>query len=101
MNWNITKLDVVPSLDGLTNAVVAVHWECVAQDGEFVGKKGGICYLSPKTESFLAYAKLTKKQVLSWIWTCGVHQGFTESDVLKQIENQKNPPIINPALPWK
>jgi hypothetical protein len=43
---------------------------------------------------------LTKEQVLGWIWASGVDKDATEAAVAQQIENQKNPPIVYPPLPW-
>jgi hypothetical protein len=55
---------------------------------------------SPDPESFTPYASLTQEQVLSWIWANGVDKDATEAAVAQQIENQKNPPVVSPALPW-
>jgi hypothetical protein len=43
---------------------------------------------------------LTKEQVLNWIWANGVDKETTEAAVEQQIENQKNPPVVSPPLPW-
>jgi hypothetical protein len=43
---------------------------------------------------------LTKEQVLDWIWANGVDKEATETAVEQQIENQKNPPVVSPPLPW-
>jgi len=45
-------------------------------------------------------ASLTQEQVLGWIWANGVDKDATEAAVLQQIENQKNPPVVAPPLPW-
>jgi hypothetical protein len=55
---------------------------------------------SPDPESFIPYADLTQEQVLGWIWANGVDKDATEAAVLQQIENQKNPPVVAPPLPW-
>jgi hypothetical protein len=49
---------------------------------------------------FTPYNQLTKDQVLGWIWANGVDKDATEAAVEGQIENQKNPPIVSPKLPW-
>ncbi len=51
-------------------------------------------------EAFTPYADLTQEQVLGWIWANGVDKDATEAAVEQQIENQKNPPIVSPKLPW-
>jgi hypothetical protein len=37
---------------------------------------------------------------LSWCFANGVDQAAIEANVTLQIENQINPPIIAPPLPW-
>jgi len=44
--------------------------------------------------------KLTQEQVLDWCFASGVDQKAIEANVTAQIENQINPPIIAPPLPW-
>jgi hypothetical protein len=50
--------------------------------------------------SFVPYADLTQDQVLGWCWANGVDKAATEAAVAQNIENQINPPIVTPPLPW-
>jgi hypothetical protein len=50
--------------------------------------------------SFVPYNQLTEQTVLGWIWANGVDQAATEAAVQQQINNQRNPPVITPPLPW-
>jgi hypothetical protein len=50
--------------------------------------------------TFTPYAQLTESQVLGWIWANGVDQTATEAAVAQQIQNQINPPVVTPPLPW-
>jgi hypothetical protein len=51
-------------------------------------------------EAFTPYADLTQDQVLGWVWANGVDKDATEAAVQQQIDNQINPPIVAPPLPW-
>jgi hypothetical protein len=51
-------------------------------------------------EAFTPYADLTQAQVLGWIWANGVDKTATEAAVQQQIDNQINPPVVSPPLPW-
>jgi hypothetical protein len=37
---------------------------------------------------------------LGWIWADGVDKTATEAAVQQQINNQINPPVVTPKLPW-
>jgi hypothetical protein len=50
--------------------------------------------------AFTPYADLTQDQVLGWCWANGVNKDATEAAVQAQIDNQINPPTIQPPLPW-
>jgi hypothetical protein len=50
--------------------------------------------------TFIPYQDLTLDIVLGWIWANGVDKAATEAAVQTQIDNQINPPIITPTLPW-
>jgi hypothetical protein len=50
--------------------------------------------------TFTPYANLTQEQVLGWIWANGVDKASAEAAVQTQIDNQINPPVTSPALPW-
>jgi len=38
--------------------------------------------------------------VLGWIWASGVDKTATEAAVEQQIQNQIDPPVVSPPLPW-
>jgi hypothetical protein len=50
--------------------------------------------------TFIPYADLTQAQVLGWCYANGVDQTRVEANVQEVIDNQINPPVIQPALPW-
>jgi hypothetical protein len=105
MDWTVSAMDCKVSEDNLSDVVYCVHWRVskteVDGDKTYSASVYSTCSLpSPDPESFTPYASLTQEQVLGWIWANGVDKDATEAAVAQQIENQKNPPVIAPALPW-
>lgn len=103
-NWTIAALDCVPHTDGLTNVVQTVHWRLdgseLVNERMITGSVYATCTLPAPGDEFVAFADLTPETVLGWIWANGVDKDATEAAVTSQIETQKNPPIIQPQLPW-
>lgn len=97
ITWTISQLDRRTS-DGF---VTTAHWTATAVDGDYSASIYSTCTLpAADPASFTPYADLTQEQVLGWIWANGVNQAATEAAVQQQIEMQKNPPVIQPPLPW-
>ena len=101
INWTISQLDCKPQEDGHTDVVVTAHWQCTGVDGEFSSQVYGTAsFTLEQGAGFTPYDQLTQDQVLGWCWTNGVDKDATEASVEQQIQNQINPPIITPPLPW-
>lgn len=98
--WSVTAMDCYPQSEGETDVVFTVHWTCFGTDGTYNGSVYSTCSVPAPTGSFTPYADLTQDQVLGWIWSSGVDKDATESAVAQQIQNQVNPPVVTPALPW-
>jgi hypothetical protein len=100
-DWNISQLDCIPDSEGRQDYVVTAHWQCNGTDGTYSGSVYSTTgFAVVEGEAFTPYDQLTKEQVLGWIWANGVDKDATEAAVAQQIENQINPPIVSPALPW-
>lgn len=100
-NWVITSLDCIPSTPEGVDYVVTAHWTCNGTDGTYNGSVYSTCGFSVvQGESFTPYSDLTQEQVLGWCWANGVDKDATEAAVAQQIQNQINPPIVTPPLPW-
>jgi len=101
INWLIERLLVKPTEGPNTDVVVTADWRC---NGLLEENYGGTCYgscsFAPPTGSFTPYTDLTEQQVLDWCFANGVDKTAIEANVTLQIENQINPPIIAPPLPW-
>ena len=93
-------MDCYPQEGGNTDVVFTVHWTCAGVDGEYNASIYSTCSVPTPEGTFTPYAQLTQSQVLGWIWANGVDQTATEAAVEQQIQNQINPPVVTPALPW-
>jgi hypothetical protein len=100
LSWIIERLLVKPTEGTLTDVVITADWRCNGTDGAYSGTCYGSASFAPPTGSFTPYDQLTEQQVLDWCYANGVDQKAIEANVTQQIENQINPPIIAPPLPW-
>lgn len=105
ITWTIQWMNAYPQYDGQTDVVISAGWSCNGSqmDGEteYVGSVYNTASFTLNPEQpFTPYADLTQEQVLGWVWASGVDQAATEAAVQQQIDNQINPPIVQPPLPW-
>jgi len=106
--WLIERLLVKPTEGSLTDVVITADWRCNGTEttgsGDTEQTYSGTCYgstsFAPPSGEFTPYEDLTQEQVLGWCFANGVDQKAIEANVSLQIENQINPPIIAPPLPW-
>lgn len=99
--WTITRLDCIPQTEQGSDYVVAAYWSCTATDDTYARSLGGVVTLRPDADApFIPYADLTEATVLAWCFAQGVDKDGIEDAVAQQIEVQKHPPIVSPALPW-
>ena len=101
ITWHISVLNCIPQTAEGADYVVTAHWQCNGVDGDYNGSVYSTCsFPVVQGESFVPYADLTLETVLGWIWANGVDKAATEAAVEQQIQNQINPPIVSPPLPW-
>jgi hypothetical protein len=99
--WTVSQLDCYPQADGQTDVVFTVHWTCSGTDGTYNGSVYSTCNVTYVAGTpYTPYADLTQDIVLGWIWAGGVDQASAEAAVQQQINNQINPPVVSPQLPW-
>jgi hypothetical protein len=102
--WKINQLDCYPQQDDKTDVVFVIHWARLASDGE--GHAARIYSSQPVTldpeAPFTPYPDLTFDQVVGWLEDAfGPELLEAQKAALdKQIEDQINPPVIRPPLPW-
>jgi len=102
--WVVSQMDTAPSEDGLTDVVKTVHWRYQAEqvDGDKTYNAevyGAMACATPSDTDFTAYDDLTFDQVCEWL-VAGNDVDAMELNLDTQIENLKNPPIVNLPLPW-
>ena len=100
ISWIIERLLVKPTEGSLTDVVITADWRCNGSQDQYSGTCYGSASFAPPTEAFTPYPDLTQDQVLGWCFANGVDKSAIEANVTQQIENQINPPIIAPPLPW-
>lgn len=116
--WVIEAMYCNPSDQGKTNVVSTVHWRVNATSDQMQTVKligdatttapfsASVYGVQPLTYSpatpFTAYANLTEDMVVAWVKEAMGADAVTalQETLDKQIENQINPPIISPSLPW-
>ena len=102
-NWNVSQMDCYPEVDGEKDVVFTIHYDCTETEGEYSGRVYGSVGLTLDASApFTPYNQLTKEQVVGWVKDALGEETViaTEANVTKQIEDQKNPPIVRPPLPW-
>jgi hypothetical protein len=99
-NWAVSAMDCLPQEQGNADVVFNVHWTCAGTDGDYSASVYATCGIPYAGGSFTPYEDLTQEEVLTWIWANGVDKDATEEAVEQQIENQINPPVVTPPLPW-
>ena len=108
ISWIIERLLVKPTEGSLVDVVITADWRCNGTETTGTGDDektySGTCYgsasFAPPSGSFTPYEDLTQDQVLGWCFANGVDQSAIEANVTAQINDQINPPVIAPPLPW-
>ncbi len=101
INWIIERLLVKPTEGTLTDVVITADWRCNGTDGTYSGTcYGSASFAPPSGSGYTPYEDLTQDQVLGWCFANGVDQKAIEANVTAQINDQINPPVIAPPLPW-
>ena len=100
LSWIIERLLVKPTEGSLTDVVITADWRCNGTQDQYSGTCYGSCSFQPPSGEFTPYPDLTQEQVLGWCYANGVDQAAIEANVTQQINDQINPPVIAPPLPW-
>ena len=98
--WSVYQLDTAPSLDGLVDVVITVHYGRTVVDGEYTAYSyGTMGCQTPSETDFTAYPDLTFEQICSWL-DAGLDVASIDAVLQQNIDNQINPPVVKLALPW-
>jgi hypothetical protein len=99
--WIIERLLVKPTEGSNIDVVITADWRCNGSQDNYSGTcYGSASFAPPSGSGFTPYEDLTHDQVLNWCYANGADQKAIEANVTAQIENQINPPVIAPPLPW-
>ena len=102
-NWIISQLECYPEHDNHTDVVFVVHWRRQATDGTHTADIYGSQSVTLDPDApFTAYADLTEAQVIGWLEDAFGAETLAAqvASLDKQIEDQINPPVVRPPLPW-
>jgi hypothetical protein len=100
ISWIIERLLVRKVEGAYSDVVITADWRCNGTQDQYSGTCYGSSSFAAPSGSFTPYPDLTQDQVLDWCFANGVDKTSIEANVTAQIENQINPPIIAPPLPW-
>jgi len=100
ISWIIERLLVKPTEGSLTDVVITADWRCNGSQDQYSGTCYGSTSFAPPSGSFTPYEDLTEQQVLGWCFSNGVDKTAIEANVTQQINDQINPPVVAPPLPW-
>jgi hypothetical protein len=102
-SWIISQLECYPQHNNHTDVVFTVHWRRQATDGTHTADIYGSQSVTLDPDApFTAYADLTEPQVIGWL-EAAFGEELLASQIAaldSQIENQINPPVVCPPLPW-
>jgi len=104
ITWVIEWMQTTPTTATPPETVITAGWRCngaeTANAVNYTATVYSTCSFPMPSGTFTPYDQLTQEQVLGWVWANGVDKDATEASVQTQIDNQINPPIIQPPLPW-
>lgn len=106
ITWVIEWMQTTPTTATPPETVITAGWRCNGAETagtpavNYNATSYGTASFPAPEGSFTPYADLTQDQVLGWCWANGVDQTAVEASVQGQIDNQINPPVIQPPLPW-
>lgn len=102
-SWIISQLECYPQHEGNQDVVFTIHWRRQATDGTHTADIYASQSVTLEPDApFTPYDQLTEEQVIGWLETAlGAETLAAQETALdQQIENQINPPVIRPKLPW-
>jgi len=105
ITWIIEWMQTTPTTANPSEVVITAGWRCngaqTVNSVDYTATNYGTCgFTYTPGEPFTPYDQLTQNQVLGWCWANGVDKAATEASVQTQINNEINPPVIQPPLPW-
>jgi hypothetical protein len=103
--WTIHQLE----RKAIDDFVITVHWRLSIEDNDEFGNNyyadtySVLHYTEDeKTDDIIPYTELTKEIVIGWVkdYLGEVQLRKIEENLINQIEQQKNPPVLS-GVPWQ
>jgi hypothetical protein len=106
--WTIEQMSCYPDVDNHIDVVFSAAWRVngeLTQDGTtYYSTVYGTQNVAPYDgkSAFIPYADLQEAVVIGWVQNAmGDSQvAAINASIEKQIEDQVNPPVVTPPLPW-
>jgi hypothetical protein len=101
--WAVVQMDCYPEEDGEMDVVFNVHWTLTGEEAGFSANAYGTQTVAVDPDApFTPYADLTEEQVIGWVQDSMGEEVVAryEANVAEQIQNQIDPPVVTPPLPW-
>ena len=102
VTWNVVSLDATKTVGSLSDVVTTVHWTASDKDGDHSGSTyGSIGLAAADSESFTAYADITKDNAIAWAKSAMGSDEVTdiETRIAAQITESKTPTKYS-GVPW-
>jgi len=107
ITWVVEQMSCYPQYESEADVVFTVYWRCNGVETQtektyYATNYGSVGVAWKAGEPFTPYADLTQDQVIGWTKDAlGEEQVRNiEVSIVTQIQNQINPPVVNPPLPW-
>ena len=110
VSWNIIALDATKTVGSLSDVVTTVHW--TANDSITIGSgesavrhdgssHGSVALAEADSESFTAYADITKDDAIAWVKAALGSDQVTaiETNIAAQISESQTPTVTS-GTPW-
>lgn len=99
-NWQIISMPSYFQIDGQSDVVFQVNWQCQAQDDIYSAVSAGSVPVTYAAGSpYTPYSDLTQEQVWCWI-DPSINRPEIEANLQAMIDSQKTPEVVTPSLPW-
>ena len=102
VTWDVVSLDATKTVGSLSDVVTTVHWTASDADGDHTGSAyGSIGLAAADSESFTAYADITKDNAIAWAKDALGTDEVTsiETSIAAQITESKTPTTTH-GIPW-
>ena len=102
VTWDVGQLDSTNTVDSLSDVVTTVHWTASDTDGDYSASSyGSVGLAEADSESFTAYADITKDNAIAWAKAALGSDEVTaiETRIAAQITESKTPTKTS-GVPW-